>query len=61
MPADDVHIKPYTWDPQRATRRKGIRITKGGRFFFVDFEDARQIADALHDITDRHEQENTNG
>lgn len=60
MSYEPLTVKPYTWDPQRATRRKGIRITKGGRFFFVDFDDARLIADALHDLTDRHEQENTN-
>lgn len=52
MSDNNIIVKPYTWDPRRATRRKGIRIVNEGRFFFIDLADARAVADQIHDLMD---------
>lgn len=53
-------VHRWLWNPGRPAETEGARIRTGGQAVFIPAKDLRRVADVLHDIADRLEdQEDT--
>ncbi|MCT1776764.1 hypothetical protein [Brachybacterium sp. p3-SID957] len=48
-------VHQWTWNPGRPHETYGARIRTGGQAVFIPAKDLRRVADVLHDIADKLE------